>query len=81
MAADPVMRKACENAKNSLFFDLAGDNVKWKTVSLLHVEYPEGIVNVIFLHFAKSAVKIVTGLLGKSSFQFSLKGFVSNIFI
>lgn len=51
-----MMKKACENAKHSLFFDLAGDNVKWKTVSLFHVEYPEGILiidNSVFLLFQR----------------------------
>lgn len=52
MAAYSMIKNACENAKNSLFFNLAGDNVKWKTVSLFHVEYPEGMFKVIFWYFA-----------------------------
>ena len=31
-----------EGTENSYLFDLAGNNVKWKTISLTHVEYPEG---------------------------------------
>lgn len=37
--ADDTLRRSCEN---SYLFDLAGNNVKWKTISLTHVEYPEG---------------------------------------
>ena len=41
--ADDTLRRSCQSGKNSYLFDLAGDNVKWKTISLTHVEYPEGI--------------------------------------
>jgi len=40
--ADDTLRRPCQSGKNSYLFDLAGDNVKWKTISLTHVEYPEG---------------------------------------
>lgn len=40
--ADDTLRRPCQSGKDSYLFDLAGDNVKWKTVSLTHVEYPEG---------------------------------------
>lgn len=40
--ADNTFRQSCQSGKNSYLFDLAGDNVKWKTISLTHVEYPEG---------------------------------------
>ena len=33
---------SCEYGENSYLFDLAGNNVEWKTISLTHVEYPEG---------------------------------------
>lgn len=40
--AEDTLRRSCENGENSYLFDLAGNNVKWKTISLTHVEYPEG---------------------------------------
>ena len=40
--ADDTLRRPCQSGKDSYLFDLAGDNVKWKTISLTHVEYPEG---------------------------------------
>ncbi|CAH3023421.1 unnamed protein product [Porites evermanni] len=40
--AEDTLRRSCENGDNSYLFDLAGNNVKWKTISLTHVEYPEG---------------------------------------
>ena len=40
--ADDTLRRSCQSGDNSYLFDLAGNNVKWKTISLTHVEYPEG---------------------------------------
>ena len=40
--AEKSFRRLCEDGKNYYLFDLAGDDVKWKTISLFHVEYPEG---------------------------------------
>ena len=37
--------------KNYYLFDLAGDDVKWKTISLFHVEYPEGNVTLFICKF------------------------------
>ena len=45
--AEDTLRQSCQSGKDSYLFDLAGDNVKWKTISLTHVEYPEGN-NIIF---------------------------------
>jgi len=40
--ADDTFIRPCQSGKDSHLFDMAGDNVKWKTISLTHVEYPEG---------------------------------------
>lgn len=40
--ADDTFKRYCQSGQDSYLFDLAGDNVKWKTISLTHVEYPEG---------------------------------------
>lgn len=48
--AEDTFRRSCQSGKDSYLFDLAGDNVKWKTISLTHVEYPEGN-NIKFLEF------------------------------
>ena len=40
--ADGTFIRPCQSGKDSYLFDMAGDNVKWKTISLAHVEYPEG---------------------------------------
>ena len=50
--AEDTLRRSCQSGKDSYLFDLAGDNVKWKTISLTHVEYPEGN-NIIFLDLCR----------------------------
>lgn len=49
MAADTT--QSCLGGHGSPFFDLAGEDVKWKTVSLTHVEYPEGTSIAIWDRF------------------------------
>lgn len=40
--ADDTFIRPCQSGEDSYLFDMAGDNVRWKTISLTHVEYPEG---------------------------------------
>ena len=42
MAAGVTLGKSCQSGKDSYLFDLAGKDIKWRTISLTHVEYPEG---------------------------------------
>lgn len=50
--AEKSFRRPCEDGKNYYLFDLAGDDVKWKTISLFHVEYPEGNTTLFIWKFA-----------------------------
>jgi len=49
--ADDTFIRPCQSGKDSYLFDMAGDNVKWKTISLTHVEYPEGNNDWLFSLF------------------------------
>lgn len=62
--AEGSLRRSCQEGESFYFFNLAGDNVKWKTISLFHVEYPGGdVIGKILAWFSLLPMFIVIGFI------------------